>query len=239
MYLDRARVQQEYYNKWRKLGREKNIIEIDGIQPSFAVISFDFAQQVHYPSSARTVGPAYFKTARKCSLFGVHDKKTGVQRNYLIEEEDIIRKGANCVVSLLHHYFSTIDAELLIMFADNCAGQNKNNTVAQYLSWRVVSGLNLRIELNFILAGHTKFGPDRNFDVLKFAYSRTDIDCLEDLIACVNASSHNGFNEAMPTILNGSRNVYWSKWDDFLNNFFKKFPGISMYHQFKYYPDKN
>lgn len=41
----------------------------------------------------------------------------------------------------------------------------------------------------------------------------------------------------MPIILNGSRNVHWSKWDAFLNDFFK-FPSINKYHQFKYYPDE-
>ena len=33
--------------------------------------SFDFAQQIHYPYSPQQRGKEYFKTARKCMLFGV------------------------------------------------------------------------------------------------------------------------------------------------------------------------
>lgn len=53
--LDRAQVLCKYYKKWRKLSREKNSIEINRIQHIFAVISFDFAQQVHYPLLALLV----------------------------------------------------------------------------------------------------------------------------------------------------------------------------------------
>ena len=33
--------------------------------------SFDFAQQVHIPSNPMQLGPIYFKTPRKCGIFGV------------------------------------------------------------------------------------------------------------------------------------------------------------------------
>ena len=38
---------------------------------SFMHYSFDFAQQVHYPSDPWQPGPVYFLTPRKCALFGV------------------------------------------------------------------------------------------------------------------------------------------------------------------------
>ena len=44
-----------------------------GLLPESAVVhySFDFAQQVHYPSDPLQPGPVYFLTPRKCALFGV------------------------------------------------------------------------------------------------------------------------------------------------------------------------
>ena len=33
--------------------------------------SFDYAQQVHYPSNPMQPGPIYLKTPRKCGIFGV------------------------------------------------------------------------------------------------------------------------------------------------------------------------
>ena len=34
--------------------------------------SFDYAQQVHYPSNPLQPGPIYFLTPRKCTIFGVN-----------------------------------------------------------------------------------------------------------------------------------------------------------------------
>ena len=62
--------------------------------------SFDFAQQINFPSSPQQIG-ALFLTPCKCQLFGV---ARGEQVNYLIDENDQPGKGANCVVSMLHHY---------------------------------------------------------------------------------------------------------------------------------------
>ena len=55
--------------------------------------------------------------------------------NYLVDEAVDSGKGANTVVSLLHHFFDhhslgEVDVEL---HADNCVGQNKNNTVLQVI----------------------------------------------------------------------------------------------------------
>ena len=47
--------------------------------------------------------------------------------------------------------------------ADNCTGQNKNTTMLWYLTWRVITDLHDRIELNFMVPGHTKFRPDSYF----------------------------------------------------------------------------
>lgn len=234
-HLNRAKIQRNYYNSWREKAKTVNMIELqNGVSSSFAVVSFDFAEGVHYPSSPQQVGQAYFRTARKCSIFGIHDEKTNIQTNFLVDEEDSIGKGANVIVSFLDYYLSKLKADVLIFFADNCVGQNKNNTVVQYLLWRVLTKKNKKIHLNFLLAGHTKFSPDRNFGLLKSNYARSNIDCIQDLICCVHSSSPNGFNIAVPTVdpETKRRNVVWSDWNQFLSAFFKPFVGITSYHHF-------
>ena len=42
-----------------------------GTGPRRVHYSFDFAQQVHYPHNPLQPGPIYFKTPRKCAVFGV------------------------------------------------------------------------------------------------------------------------------------------------------------------------
>ena len=67
--------------------------------------SFDFAQQVHYPGNPLQPGPIFFKTPRKCGLFGVCCGAFPKQVNYLFDECVQTGKGANCVISLIHHFF--------------------------------------------------------------------------------------------------------------------------------------
>jgi len=47
--------------------------------------SFDYAQQVHYPSDPLQPGPMYFLTPRKCGLFGINCEAIPRQVNYLID----------------------------------------------------------------------------------------------------------------------------------------------------------
>ena len=137
--------------------------------------SFDMAQQVHYPSDPFQPGPMYFLTPRKCAIFGVCCEALPRQVNYLIDEASDTGKGANTIVSLLHHFFQEhglgeMDVHL---HADNCVGQNKNSTILHYLLWRVMVGLHRSITLSFLIVAHTKFSPDWCFGLLKQRFRRT------------------------------------------------------------------
>ena len=63
-----------------------------------------------------------------------------LQVNYLIDESVNTGKGANTIISLLHHFLATHNFREanLHLHADNCSGQNKNRYVMQYLAWRVL-----------------------------------------------------------------------------------------------------
>ena len=117
-------------------------------------------------------GPEYFKTARKCGLFGVCNDGSNKQVLYLIDEAENPGKGADCVISLVHHYIENYcnSEKCLYLHADNCVGQNKSNATIQYLLWRVLTGKQESIELSFMLVGHTKFSPDCHFGTFKKAF---------------------------------------------------------------------
>jgi hypothetical protein len=55
--------------------------------------SFDFAQQVHFPSNPLQPGPIYLLTPRKCGIFGVCCEAAPRQVNYLIDEAFDVGKG--------------------------------------------------------------------------------------------------------------------------------------------------
>jgi len=68
-------------------------------------------------------GPIYFKTPRKCALFGVCNEGSNQQLTYLIDEERVTSKGANTVISLVHDYLERLNVNHdapLTLHADNC-----------------------------------------------------------------------------------------------------------------------
>lgn len=67
--------------------------------------SFDYAQQVHYPSDPLQPGPIYFLTPRKCTVFGVNCEALPRQVNFLTDEAGECGKGANAVISRVHYFF--------------------------------------------------------------------------------------------------------------------------------------
>lgn len=94
--------------------------------PECVHYSFDFAQQVHYPHNPLQPGPMNFITARKCAIFGVCCE--GIP-----QQAFNTGKGANTVISLLHHFLGhhSLGEVEHKLHVDNCSGQNKNNMVVQ------------------------------------------------------------------------------------------------------------
>jgi len=139
------------------------------------------------------------------------------------------------VISLVHHYFKIhgLGEKRLIIHADNCAGQNKNNAMIQYLTWRVINGLHDQIKYCFMVAGHTKFSPDGFFGLIKLKLRNSEVQDLSDLVQVVHDSTVGGYNTAQ-TIYdsNGIQKVHFYKWTEFLNKTFTKIPQILQQHHF-------
>lgn len=87
----------------------------------------------------------------------------------MIPKEQNVGKDADATISLVHHYFEkhSLGEKRVIIHADNCTGQNKNNAMIIYLAWCIVNNLHEKITYLFMVAGHTKFIPDRFFGLFK------------------------------------------------------------------------
>lgn len=163
-HLDRAKVQRKDYNsQCKRAADDITLSQALGNPPPYNHYSFDFAQQLQYPYNSQQPGELYFRTPRKCGLFGVCCEAKAYQVNYLIDEADDVGKGANCTISLLHNFLQNhnLGEKDLGLSADNCIGQN--NAMMQYITWRVLTGRHRSVCLSFMLVGHTKFSPDRFF----------------------------------------------------------------------------
>jgi hypothetical protein len=205
------------------------------IVPKVMHYSWDFAQKLQYPYEDHQVGPIYFKSPRTAQLFGVCCEALPRQVNYLIDEADFPGKGADTVISILDHFFSTYDLgeQHLLLTADNCVGQNKNNAVLNYLLYRTIKGLHQQIDWSFMLVGHTKFSPDAYFGLLRKKYRHSKIYTYNQLVDVINNSTIKGNNICHPYRNNEGRVSFkyraWSKW---LEKYFRRLPGISCYQHF-------
>jgi len=204
-------------------------------KPDTMHYSWDFAQQVHYPYEDHQVGPIYFKTSRNAQLFGVCCEALPRQVNYLIDEADFPGKGADTVISMLHHFFACygLGEQHLLLTADNCTGQNKNNAVLHYLLYRTIAGLHAKIDWSFMLVGHTKFSPDAYFGLLKKKYRRSRTYTYRQLIDIINTSTIKECNICHPyRDDDGSASFRYGAWTKWLAKYFRKLPGITNYHHF-------
>ena len=98
-----------------ELGKSEN-------PPNTFHYSFDFAQQLHCPANPLQLGPLFFKTPRKMQLLAVHAEGISRQMNYLIGEASSSGKGANVVISMVHHLLQDhgVGEDHLELHTDNC-----------------------------------------------------------------------------------------------------------------------
>ena len=207
--------------------------------------TFDFAQQLFLPCQSRQVGPLYFKVPYRVQLFGVCNEGLPLQINYLIGKHDSIGEngskthGPNTVISCLHHYFEEhgIGERVSFLHADNCAGQNKNRTFMAYLSWRTVVGLHDRIEMSFMIAGHTRCTVDGCFGMVKRKYRRSDCNTIQQLADIISSSAH-GNKAQLTRNIRGEQQVTWYAWDAYFMEHFKPLKGISKLLHFVFDKDQ-
>lgn len=99
----------------------------------------------------------------------------------------------------------------------------------QYLTWRVLAGLNKKIEISFMMVGHTKFAPDWAFGLLKQKFRKTAVGCLEDLVRVVNDSASVNYAQLVG-YKDGTILVHQYNWSEFFATYFKRqgFDGINI-----------
>jgi len=102
--------------------------------------------------------------------------------------------------------------------------------------WRVLKGLHRRIEISFMLVGHTKFSPDWCFGLLKQRFRVTEVGCLDDLVRVVTSSAE--VNEAqLVGDQQGQPLVPMYDWVGFFGSRVKKVPHITQQHHFRFTSD--
>ena len=78
----------------------------------------------------------------------------------------------------------TVWGKLMCIFILTTVQDKKNNTMIDYLMWRVVTGRH-----TFFFVGHTKFSPDWCFRLFKHLFKRTRVNCMTDIAEVVTSSA--------------------------------------------------
>lgn len=103
----------------------------------------------------------------------------------------------------------------------------------------LVKELHDSINYSFLIAGHTKFSPDRSFGIIKRVHKVNFVFSLYEFTEMVEASRIIGVNKAqLVGTHDGSIIVLAYNWSSFLKQYFNKVPQIKKYHHFRFSKDE-
>lgn len=165
--------------------------DIEQANDDCAVLIIDFSQNLTLPSVSCTPSQWYFLSLWSVNMFGIFFANRGIQYNYLYEERTA-GKGSDEVISMIDHFVETVlrgEYARLVVYADNCSGQNKNNYVLKYLLALSHKGAFEEVAFKFFVKGHTKSAVDRGFGHVRKRFAREDVYTMEQLVAVVNSAA--------------------------------------------------
>lgn len=192
------------------------------------VLSADYQQSklIPYRGSSAQPGSTYYLQKVSHDVYGLVDHKDGQQHITLFNER-IGPKNTDHTISITQSYIEEVVTlhpwiRRILLFLDNAASTNKN----RYLfSWgmEIVEQRKLDyVRFGFLVAGHTKFAPDRLFAQVANSYNCRDIFTVQELKEICDLHAHT-------TVENG---VSILQWRETLRAKYSELPGTRKYHDF-------
>lgn len=130
-------------------------------------ICIDFMANVSLPCIP--VQDTYYFRQLTVNVFGVHNLASREMTVFIYHEGEG-GKGANDVCTMLNWYIENKvdkDVKNLHLFADNCAGQNKNNTLVRMMMGLCETKRFNDIKVTFPVRGHSFMPNDRDFGIIR------------------------------------------------------------------------
>lgn len=130
------------------------------------ILSFDLQQALPVPSL--TTGPAFYLRKAWVYNLGIHDCVNDKGYMYMWSENNG-KRGSDEIASILLKHFKEREhlPKNLIVYTDNCGGQNKNWVLVGLWKQLVVEGVFDSVEHRFLVVGHTHLPSDRDFAMIE------------------------------------------------------------------------
>lgn len=243
-HVDAFRAQREYVNKLAAEAKLHATQNIPWPTRKYAYCS-DYCQNMDIPHfGSEQPGETYYYSPLNISCFGCVDFATDKLDAFVYTEAEG-RKGGNNVASLLFKKLTDDGimslakekgpgAQLSLVF-DNCAGQNKNRMVLRFAQYLVDTHIFKRVEVIFLVMGHTKNICDRRFKDLKKTFHHRNVYTFRRLIEILSKN-----NEQYVDVIPVTHQDFFN-WDLFLNDkqYKRAIKDVSKFHCFYYDTDYN
>ncbi|KAE9313945.1 hypothetical protein PF008_g19603 [Phytophthora fragariae] len=191
----------------------------------------DFSQNLTVPSVSPTPSQWYFCSLVAVNVFAIFYENERIQTNY-VYDETVSGKGSDQINSMLHHFIRTVllpsGKTKLVVYADNCGGQNKNNLVIKFLLAQVHMGVLNRIDYKFFVKGHTKNSCDRSFGHIRKFVSRQDCWTLGQVVSAVRDSATSN-----RTVHISCDDGFFKGYKSLVKELYKNLTGVQQYQWFE------
>ena len=185
------------------------------------VLHLDFHKNIQIPKLSSQ--DAYYKKRLTTRLFGIFHANHKVLHAY-IYPSTVGGEGPDEVISFLDLFLKrsqTAGFEHLVLWADNCPAQFKENYLFFYCNYLVKTNRFSRVDLKFLLAGHTYAICDRRFASIETATKRFEtIETPADWVAKLNEQNitnlvvHEVSLDTIKSFKTFLRNAYISRKED-------------------------
>lgn len=157
-------------------------------------LCFDLQQTLPTPKLSTSV--AFYKRKLWTYNFGIFNLKTKKSTMY-VWDEVTARRGSCEIMSCVNHYIEANhepNQTKLVLFSDNCGGQNKNVNVILGCLRLLHSKKFFRVEHYFLVPGHSYLPCDRHFGNIEKKLRREAMVCTKhDYIDLIERAVQGGF----------------------------------------------
>ncbi|XP_023211752.1 uncharacterized protein LOC111614620 [Centruroides sculpturatus] len=152
---------QDNYNthiKEKEMSRAEKTKDIEAAKQDTNKIACCFDLQAVLPSPCGECSSLYYKRKLSCYNFTIYDISNSKGHCYFWHE-GLAKRGSNEIGTCLYKFITSLPNTVneVVLFSDNCAGQNKNKFIASLLLYCVnnIDHINT-ITHKFLIQGHTQ-----------------------------------------------------------------------------------